>query len=281
MKIIEKVEEMQRASLELKRKGVRMALVPTMGFLHEGHLRLVDEAKKHADYMVMSIFVNPTQFGPGEDFESYPRDLERDKKLAEGRGVQILFSPPADEVYSAGDQTTVVVTELTRGLCGPFRPGHFRGVTTVVAKLLMMVGPEVTVFGEKDYQQLKVIQRMVQDLKIPTKIIGVETLREEGGLALSSRNTYLSASEKEEALNLYRSIQRAQERVRSGERRVSNLLQEVRNILSQGKLTELEYAQVVDAETLEPLEKIEGPARLVMAARVNGKRLIDNGPLIP
>ncbi len=281
MEIIDRVREMQETSRRWKVEGKTIAFVPTMGFLHEGHLKLVEEGRRRAKIVVMSIFVNPTQFGPGEDFEKYPRDLGKDKKLAESCGVNILFVPAAEEIYPPGDQSKVVVTELTRGLCGPFRPGHFLGVTTVVGKLFNIVQPDAAIFGEKDYQQLIVIKRMVTDLKWPIEIVGVPTVRESDGLAMSSRNSYLEKRERDEALNLSRALERAQKMVKKGEKDTEKILNEVKSILLAGKQTTLDYAEAVDPETLQPLTKIKDRARLIMAARINGKRLIDNGELIP
>jgi pantoate--beta-alanine ligase len=281
MKIIQNSREMQQASRLIRAGGGRIVLVPTMGFLHEGHLRLVDEAKRHGDQVVLSVFVNPTQFGPQEDFSQYPRDVERDKQLARERGVGIFFLPAAEDIYPPGDQTWVVVTELSRGLCGPFRPGHFRGVSTVVAKLFSIVQPDAAVFGEKDYQQLAVIKRMVQDLHLPVEIIGVPTVREVDGLALSSRNAYLDPAEKQEALHLFQAWRKAQEILKGGEKNTAKILESVRAVLGAGPHTALEYAEIVDAETLESLKTVDRSARLVMAVRINGKRLIDNGPLLP
>ncbi|MFO1463434.1 MAG: pantoate--beta-alanine ligase [bacterium] len=279
MKILTKAGDMQALAREWRRDGKRLALVPTMGYLHEGHLSLVDEARRHADLVAMSIYVNPTQFGPQEDFEKYPRDLERDRALAEARGVDALFVPDNAEMYPEGAQTFVTVTELTRGLCGAFRPGHFRGVTTVVAKLFLIAEPDVAVFGEKDYQQLKVIQRMVKDLHMPVEVIGLPTLRGPDGLALSSRNVYLNDEERAEALNLSRSIALAQELRRQGERRAAVIQAKVLELLGSGKNTAVQYAEIVDAESLEEVEQIEKPCRLILAVYINGKRMIDNGPL--
>ncbi|KAB2842597.1 pantoate--beta-alanine ligase [bacterium] len=279
MRQIETVREMREWSESQRAAGRRLALVPTMGYLHEGHLSLVDEARRRADLVVMSIFVNPTQFGPNEDFEKYPRDLPRDRALAESRGVDVLFVPSAVEMYPPGDQTSVTVAELSRGLCGPFRPGHFRGVATVVAKLFLIAQPHVAVFGEKDYQQLKVIQRMVRDLHMPVEAVGLPTLREKEGLAMSSRNAYLSEAERTEALNISRAIAGAQGLAKQGERRTTALRERALAVLAEGKNTTVQYLEIVDAETLEPVENLTSPARLILAVYLNGKRLIDNGPL--
>jgi len=281
MKILTRAKEMQDQSLQWKREGKRIALVPTMGSLHEGHLSLVDAARARADVVVMSIYVNPTQFGPLEDFEKYPRDLDRDRSLAEGRGADCLFAPDNREIYPDGAQTFVTVPDLSRGLCGAFRPGHFRGVATIVAKLFLIVQPDLAVFGEKDYQQLKVIQRMAQDLFIPVEVLGIPTLREANGLAMSSRNVYLNEAERVEALNLSRAIALAQEMLRGGERRAGVIANKVRELLESGKGTTVQYAEIVDSQNLEPVIDIQGPCRLILAVYLNGKRLIDNGALLP
>lgn len=279
MQQITSLKQMQAQALQFKREGKKIALVPTMGALHEGHLKLVEVARQEADVVVMSIFVNPTQFGPGEDFEQYPRDLAKDAKLALEKGVDILFLPEVSEIYPEGDQTQVIVTELTRGLCGPFRPGHFRGVTTVVAKLFLIVQPDQACFGEKDYQQLKVIERMVSDLHFPVQIIAVPTLREADGLARSSRNVYLKPEDRVQALKISQAIFKVQESVAGGQRKVSALIQIAKEILSSAPDLETEYLEIVDTKTLEPLEQIQKEARVLIAAHLPGVRLIDNGAL--
>jgi len=273
--------QMQGASREFRQAGQSIGFVPTMGSLHEGHLVLVDAARDKCDKVVMSIFVNPTQFGPQEDFKEYPRDFEGDRKLAEGRGVDGLFYPDLEEIYPPGDQSTVVVTGLTRGLCGPFRPGHFRGVTTVVAKLFNIVQPDVACFGEKDYQQLMVIRRMVQDMGYSIEVVGVPTLREEGGLAMSSRNKFLSEKERKDAQSIYAALQGAQSELSNGVRQVSKLIEKAKEILNGPGNISLEYLEIVDPETLEPLESVDKTARIITAVQLNGKRLIDNAPLTP
>lgn len=270
------IAEVRAAVRRARAEGLSIGCVPTMGALHAGHLSLIDECRRRSRYVVVTIFVNPTQFGPQEDFKKYPRDLKKDEGLAKERGVDCIFIPSQGEIYPEGDQTFVVVTEWTRGLCGPFRPGHFRGVTTVVAKLFLIVQPHAAVFGEKDFQQLLVIQRMVQDLHFPVGIISVPTVREPDGLAMSSRNIYLKGEQREEALNLYVSLQEAQEQVKKGDRDVKKILTEVRRKIASGPHTDLEYAEIVRPENLQPLEGITGPARLLVAARVHGVRLIDN-----
>lgn len=281
MQIFRSVREMQAWSLGRRAEGRRVALVPTMGALHEGHLTLVDEAKKRADDVVLSIYVNPAQFGPQEDFDKYPRAFEQDSAAAEKRGVTAIFAPSNEEMYPPGNQTFVTVTELSRGLCGAFRPGHFRGVTTIVAKLFLIVQPNQAYFGNKDFQQLKVIQRMVTDLNIPVEVVGVETIRDPDGLAMSSRNAYLSPEERVEALNIPKSIALAQDLVAKGMRECPSILEHVQSLLFKGKFTMVQYAEIVEEASLAPLKSLDQPGRLILAVYINGKRLIDNGPLRP
>lgn len=279
METLESVRAVRAASRAAKAGGRRVALVPTMGCLHEGHLVLVRRARELADVTVVSIFVNPTQFGPGEDFERYPRALERDRELLRAEGVDVLFAPTADEVYPPGFQTFVGVERLAEPLCGARRPGHFRGVATVVAKLFCAVEPDVAVFGEKDYQQLQVIRRMAADLDLPVAVEGVPTVREADGLAMSSRNAYLSAQERRSALGLFRALALAQELVAAGEERPGVLEAAARAVLEEGGLR-IDYAQVRHPETLEPMERAAPRALLALAAFAGTTRLIDNSVLV-
>ena len=267
---------MQEFSESSRLNGKTIALVPTMGFFHEGHLKLMEEGKKRADILMVSIFVNPTQFGVGEDFEKYPRDWERDKRMAEGVGVDVIFAPSAIDMYPNGYQTYVNVEEVTKNLCGMDRPTHFRGVTTVVAKLFLIMKPHCAIFGEKDFQQLATIRRMVEDLNFDIEIVGFPTVREDDGLAMSSRNNYLNPKEHKAALSLIRSILKAEELFISGERRVSNILSQVRDVIESENLTEIDYIKICDSETLEDIEEINRDAVLAMAVKVGGTRLIDN-----
>jgi pantoate--beta-alanine ligase len=263
-----------------RRKGDRVAFVPTMGYLHAGHRRLLEEGRRLGSRLVLSVFVNPTQFGEGEDFEQYPRDLARDAEMAEAAGTDVLFAPSGREMYPAGrTETRVVVGGLTEKLCGKFRPGHFDGVTTVVTKLFQIVKPHVAVFGEKDFQQLIVVRRMVCDLDLDVEIAGLETVREPDGLAMSSRNVYLDAADREAALALSRGLTEAREAVASGERSAAAIAGRVRKMIGAFPQNEIEYVSIVDPETLEDVEEVRGPARLLMAVRVHGTRLIDNGAL--
>lgn len=276
MRIIEKVSEMQQQADAWRREGKRIALVPTMGYLHRGHLTLMQKVRNHADIAVMSVFVNPIQFGPGEDFERYPRDMERDVRLAKEVGVDVAFSPSATDMYPEGYQTHIEVTEVTRPLCGKSRPGHFQGVTTVVGKLFHIVKPHTAIFGEKDFQQLVAIRRMVKDLNMDIEILGHPIVREEDGLAMSSRNVYLNSEQRKNALRLSQSLREAQTLVRQGERNSAAVLAQVRNILEAGKDMRIDYAEMRHPETLQEAQQIEGPTLLALAVFVGATRLIDN-----
>jgi pantoate--beta-alanine ligase len=281
MKILEHISDMRRWSEAERCAGRRIVLVPTMGFLHEGHLSLMREGKKLGDRLVASIFVNPAQFGPNEDYSAYPRHLERDRGLLEKEGVDLLFRPSAEEMYSAGHRTYVDVEELSSVLCGASRPGHFRGVATVVAKLFNIVRPHVAVFGLKDYQQFRIISRMVEDLNLDVELIGHPIVRDEDGLAMSSRNAYLSEEERKAALSLSRSLIKARELVSQGERRSSVIIAAVRAEIGKEPQVRIDYVQLVDAAGLRPVERIHDEALLALAARVGKARLIDNTILKP
>lgn len=276
MEIIVDGKEMQRAADALRARGDRIGLVPTMGYLHDAHIQLVRQTKALTDVVVVSIFVNPTQFGPGEDFERYPRDEEGDRIKLEREGVQVLFAPETSRIYPPGYQTFVEVTEVSSGLCGDFRPGHFRGVATVVAKLFNIVKPHVAVFGEKDYQQLLVLRRMVEDLQFDVDVVSGELVREEDGLAMSSRNVYLSSQERERARVLFRSLNKGKEIYESGEKNVSRIKEVVREAIVSMEGVDLQYVELRDAVTLEEIDEIQGPAVIAVAAVVGPSRLIDN-----
>lgn len=276
MRIIETIATMRQWSEAERRAGRRIAFVPTMGFLHLGHLSLVRDARTRGDRLVVSIFVNPTQFGPGEDFAAYPRDFERDRKLLEQEKVDVLFHPATAEVYPEGAQTHVEVEKLSVPLCGGFRPGHFRGVATVVTKLLNMVRPHVAVFGEKDYQQLQVIRRLVRDLSMDVEIVGHPTVREPDGLALSSRNAYLNDAERTAAVCLSRALVQAERAFRCGETSAQAILSTARTEIAKELLASLEYLNLCHPETLEDIETIEDTALLALAVRIGKARLIDN-----
>ena len=282
MKIIESASEMQQAALALRAQGRRIGFVPTMGNLHDGHLSLVRIAKQHADVVVVSIFVNPTQFGPNEDFAAYPRTFAADCALCEREGVDLVFFPSVAEMYPAGASVSVTEKSLSRTLCGAARPGHFDGVCTVVAKLFNVVLPHVAVFGEKDAQQLRVIRRMVRDLRFPVEIVSGPTAREPDGLARSSRNQYLTAEQRPQAVCLRRALDEAERRFAAGERDPQKLVAAMRALLAQAPAAKIDYVEIVDDETLQPLSgPIARPALLALAVWVGQPRLIDNAVLRP
>lgn len=276
MLIIDRIEEMQHWSDAERHQGRRIAFVPTMGFLHEGHLSLVRLGKRRGDRLVVSIFVNPAQFAPQEDFSGYPRDFGRDRELLEKAGVDVLFHPSVEEMYPAGHQTRVQVENLSAPLCGAFRPGHFRGVATVVAKLFNIVQPDVAIFGCKDFQQLQVIRRMARDMSFTVEIVGHPTVREPDGLAISSRNAYLNAAERQAARCLSRSLRAAECLVKGGERRAAVILDRVTRAIAAEPLARLEYASLCDAETLAEIEELRDRAVLALAVWIGKARLIDN-----
>jgi pantoate--beta-alanine ligase len=261
---------------EARRRGERIAFVPTMGYLHAGHVSLLEEGRRRGDRLVLSIFVNPTQFAPTEDLARYPRDLEGDLAKAAAAGADVAYVPEAGDVYPPGYQTYVEVRELEKGMCGASRPHHFVGVATVVCKLFNVVRPHVAIFGEKDFQQLAVIRRMVKDLDMPVDIVGMPIVREADGLAMSSRNKYLSPEERARALALSRALFAAERLYRAGARGVPALLAEAQAVLA-GAVDSLDYLELRDAETLAPAgQRLERPAVLATAAFVGRTRLIDN-----
>ena len=277
MERITKTAQMKAWSEGVRAQGLRLGFVPTMGYLHEGHLSLVRQAQKVCERTVVSIFVNPKQFGPKEDLAVYPRDLERDLGLLEGLGVDAVFCPEAEEIYPPGFQTRVEVTELSAGLCGEFRPDFFPGVVTVVLKLFNITRPHAAVFGEKDFQQLAVVRRMAKDLHLDTEVLSGPTVREVDGLAMSSRNAYLSAEERPAALGLSQALELANSLARSGEREAQKILAEVWRHIEATPPAKVQYAELVDPDTLKPVSRLEGRAQLVLAVFVGRTRLIDNG----
>jgi len=276
MEIIKTIEEMKEISSQARRAGKTVVLVPTMGYFHEGHLSLMREGRRRGDLLVVSLFVNPTQFGPNEDFKNYPRDFERDGKMAEGVGTDILFAPEVGSMYPPDHQTVLRVEKVTQNLCGRSRPAHFQGVTTVVLMLFEIVMPSAAIFGEKDYQQLVTIKQMVRDLHMSVEVVGMPTVREADGLAMSSRNTYLLPEERKAALSLYGSLQKAQELLQKGERNADRILQEMKRILQSEPLVRIDYVQVCDARTLEDVKRIERDVVVALAAYLGKTRLIDN-----
>jgi pantoate--beta-alanine ligase len=283
VRIVATIEEVRAAVDEARRKGARVGFVPTMGALHEGHLSLVRAARERSGggggrgFVVLSVFVNPAQFAPHEDFDAYPRDLERDARLAEESGVDLVFAPTAREMYPEGFRTKVEVTQVTEPLEGRSRPGHFAGVALVVAKLLNIVRPDVTIFGQKDAQQAVVVRRLARDLNLPGEIVVAPTVREPDGLAMSSRNAYLSAAERRAARAISRGLFAARDAWAAGERDGASLVRLVREAIAAEPLLALEYAEIVGGEDLAPWT--DGPALLAVAARCGRTRLIDNVPL--
>jgi pantoate--beta-alanine ligase len=276
MLVLEQISAMRDWSEAERRGGRRIVFVATMGFLHHAHVCLVREARKRGDRVVVSIFVNPTQFGPGEDFAGYPRDLARDCALMESEGVEVIFQPAVEEMYPRGYETHVEVERLSVPLCGALRPGHFRGVATVVAKLFNIVRPHAAIFGEKDYQQVQLIRRMVRDLSMDVEIISYPIVREPDGLAMSSRNAYLAAAERQAAVCLSRSLCKAERLFKRGETSAQALIRLALAELAKEPLAKVEYVNLCDAETLDDVETIDDPAVLALAVRIGRARLIDN-----
>jgi len=276
MNVLTTIEAMRSASRAAKTAGKRVGFVPTMGALHEGHLSLVRSAKAQCDVVAASIFVNPTQFGPNEDFSKYPRAFERDRELFAKEGVELLFAPAVEEMYPAGAVTYVTVEGISERLCGKSRPGHFRGVTTVVSKLFNIVEPDIAFFGQKDAAQVAIIRRMVRDLDIPVEIAVCPIVREADGLAMSSRNTYLDLQQRKAALVLYRSLQKVKREFESGESNAAKLAEQGRKLFAQEPSVRLDYLEIVAPDNLEALDNIESSALVAVAAFLGATRLIDN-----
>jgi len=276
MKICHTIDEMRATRHAARRKGKTVGLVPTMGALHEGHLSLVRMARAQCDLVVVSIFINPLQFGPHEDLAKYPRNFDRDRDLLEREGVEVIFAPTVEEMYPAGAITYVTVEALSDRLCGRSRPGHFRGVTTVVSKLFHIVEPDRAFFGQKDAAQSVIIRRMVRDLDIPVQVVIGPIVREPDGLAMSSRNAYLDAPQRLSALVLHRSLLAVQERFDRGERKVQALIEAGKQVFSEDPSVRLDYLEIVDPETLDPVDDLSQRALVAVAAFVGKARLIDN-----
>jgi len=276
MKIFTTVKEVREAVGQLKSEGKTIGFVPTMGFLHQGHMSLVRESVQKTGSTVVSIFVNPIQFGPREDFKEYPRNLEQDSSLLENAGVGIVFVPDQEDMYPEGFRSYVEVRGLQDKLCGRSRPGHFRGVCTVVLKLLQIVDPDFAFFGQKDAQQALIIKRMVQDLNLNVAIEVLPIIREEDGLALSSRNSYLDSEERKAARCLFRSLQRAEMMIGEGERNPGRIIQGMKQIIHSEPLARMDYIEIVDLDNLDPLDKIEGDVLVALAVFIGKVRLIDN-----
>ena len=281
MQTVTSIKEMQSFSDRVRREGKTIAMVPTMGFLHPGHLRLMEEGRQRGGILVISIFVNPNQFGVGEDYQDYPRDMEEDQKLAKEVGVDVIFAPTVAEIYPSGYQTCVTVEKVTKNLCGISRPTHFRGVTTVVCKLFTIVKPHVAIFGEKDFQQLITIRQMTSDLNLDVEIVGMSIYREEDGLAMSSRNKYLNPDERKAALCLFNSLKKALALFEQGERNAGEIVREVKKVIEAEKLAQIDYVKICDAKTIEDIEQIDREAVLALAVKIGKARLIDNVVLKP
>jgi pantoate--beta-alanine ligase len=275
------VKAFQRHADEIRKQGKIIAFVPTMGFLHQGHMTLLQEGRRRADELVLSIFVNPTQFGPNEDFESYPRNLERDLEMARNEGVDTVFHPTPKELYGEGFQTCVSLEKLPFHLCGLSRPVHFKGVATVVSKLFNIVKPHIALFGEKDYQQVAVIRRMAADLNFDVEVVGVPTVREPDGLAMSSRNSYLTPDQRPAALSLRQSLKDAGDRVKAGVADCEKIISEAAATIAAYPETRIDYIAICDPDSLEEVKTVDGPVVMALAVYVGKTRLIDNMKLMP
>ncbi|HRU45649.1 MAG TPA: pantoate--beta-alanine ligase [Candidatus Marinimicrobia bacterium] len=276
MQILTKIEDIRQELLVIRTSAKKIALVPTMGYLHEGHLSLVDVAKANADVVVMSIFVNPTQFAPNEDLMRYPRDIERDERLARERGVDYIFHPEVAEMYPDPYFTYVVTEQLAKVLCGISRPTHFRGVTTVVAKLFNIIQPDVAVFGQKDAQQAVIIRQMVRDLNFPTQIIVAPIVREPDGLAMSSRNVYLAPEERQQAPIIFKALQAARENVKNGLTDANQVRDQITKMIQTSPLARIDYVEIIDDQTLTPVETVKPGTFAAVAVYYGKTRLIDN-----
>jgi len=276
MKVVKSIKEMQTYSESLRLLGKKIAFVPTMGYFHEGHLTLMREARKMADCVVVSIYVNPTQFGPKEDLSKYPRDFDRDLRMAESVNADVIFFPPDTEMYPANYQTYINVERVTQNLCGISRPTHFRGVTTICLKLFNIVKPHFAIFGKKDFQQYIAIKRMVTDLNLDLQIIGLPTVREADGLAMSSRNVYLKGNERSSALTLIGGLKLAQNLYTAGERKTTVIIGTVEKLIKSADYTNIDYIKICDTTNLEDVDEIQSPAVIALAVKVGATRLIDN-----
>jgi len=276
MEVVKTIESVRSLVKAARSRDKKIGFVPTMGALHIGHISLIKAAVQKCEFVVVSIFVNPTQFGPGEDFEKYPRPLEADLEICRKTGVDVVFAPEQEEMYGSENLTWVSVEKLTEPLCGQFRPGHFRGVATICAKLFNVVGPDIAFFGQKDAQQAIVIKRMAADLNIPLEIVVCPTVRQADGLAVSSRNKYLTEQEKKDATYIYKSLQKCREMIEAGVLESEPIIARMRKILSRAPSIKIEYISIVDAETLQTIKEIERQALAAVAVRIGSARLIDN-----
>jgi pantoate--beta-alanine ligase len=276
MEVVKSINEMKQKMRLIKATGKKIGLVPTMGYLHEGHRSLIDRAREENEVVVVSIFVNPTQFGPNEDFDKYPRDEERDLELCSAAGCDIVFLPDKDSMYSDNYSTYVEVPSLTETLCGASRPGHFKGVATVVTKLLNIAKADRAYFGQKDAQQLAVIKRIVKDLDMDVDIVGCPIVREGDGLAKSSRNTYLNAVERQQAIVLYKALKQAKKLVNNGVVDAQAIKKEIRTIIDTALDSDIDYIEIVNNDTMKPIDVIAGEVLIALAVRIGKTRLIDN-----
>ena len=276
MKLVDSIQRMSTLTKMYRKEGKSIGFVPTMGYLHEGHLSLIRTAKKHTDVVVTSIFVNPIQFSPSEDLEKYPRDLKRDEGLARSAGADIVFCPSAKEMYPEGYATYVNIEGLTDTLCGASRPGHFKGVTTVVAKLFGIIKPDIAYFGQKDAQQAVVIRKMAEDLNMGLEVKVLPIIREEDGLAMSSRNVYLSTDDRRQATVLYRSLQDAEAAIKKGERDPKKIVKMMSDMISHVPTSKIDYISIVDTKNLKSVDKIDGETLIALAVFIGKTRLIDN-----
>ncbi len=276
MRLATSIGRMQQFSLSLKKRGKKISFVPTMGALHQGHLSLVQKARNLGDFVVTSIFVNPAQFGPKEDYKKYPRDLKKDKELLRKAGCDLIFAPKVRDIYPEGYLTYVNVEKLSQRLEGAFRPGHFKGVCTIVAKLLNIVQPDFAIFGQKDAQQAIILKKMTDDLNFQVNIIVFPTVREKDGLACSSRNSYLNAEERNQSKILYQSLKLGEKMIRAGEKNSLKIIKKMRELIEKMPLAKIDYIALTDAQTLEPVRKIKGELLLSLAVKFGKTRLIDN-----
>ncbi len=276
METTKKIQVVRDLVSQVKGQNKKIGLVPTMGALHAGHLSLIDKAVEQCDYVVVSIFVNPTQFGPGEDLEKYPRPIEDDLQICSRHNVDLVFNPAPEEMYTGEHLTWVTVEKITAPLCGQSRPGHFRGVTTVCTKLFNIVTPDIAYFGQKDAQQAVVIKKMVTDLNMPLEIIVCPIIREKDGLALSSRNQYLDPQQRKDAAYIYKSLQKCEQLVKSGTIDANEILEQMRKVINTPGTVDIEYISIVDTQTLQEIEKISSESLVAVAAKIGNTRLIDN-----
>lgn len=276
MLITRTISETRAVIAQARASRKKIGFVPTMGYLHEGHLKLIDIARQHSDFVVVSIFVNPTQFGPKEDFAAYPRDFERDRKLCDARGADLIFAPDVAEMYPERALITFQIDKLADRLCGARRPGHFNGVILVVSKLFNIVQPDVAVFGQKDAQQLIIIKRLVHDLNFPVKIISAPTVREPDGLAMSSRNVYLNPEQRAQSTVLYQSLQKAKALIEAGERNAQRVIAEMQKLISTASEAKIDYIEIVSVRDLQPIERLDGQILIALAVYFGKARLIDN-----